>query len=155
TGITINANNQLAAVPSGRTGIFPYPSDANGDVKNLQGYPWPGNDSIWVDLDYPVQTAADGTKFKPLFAFFITDLDGRINLNTHGNIRGAGLAHLSNQGWGKWEVNASKLAASASNPAQAQAEWPQLFVGGNGVTGRYGADAQPSASGTLALSGRA
>ena len=66
-----------------------------------------GNDSVWMDLDYPVQMAGDGTKFKPLFAFFIADLDGRVNFNTHGNIRGTGDVSLSDQGWGKWEVNVS------------------------------------------------
>jgi hypothetical protein len=153
TGLAV-VGGQTVALPGNRP-IFPYPADANGDVKNLQGYPWAGNDSIWVDLDYPVQTAADGTKFKPLFAFFITDLDGRINLNTHGNIRGAGNTHASNQGWGKWEVN---LAQVLNQPASGGgAEWPQLFVGGGGVTGRYGTDMptpQPGVGGTQAPFGK-
>src|SRR5262249_12766397 len=45
--------------------LFPYPEDHSGDVKNLIGAPG-GNDSIWIDLDFPVLGAPDGRKFKPL-----------------------------------------------------------------------------------------
>jgi hypothetical protein len=78
---------------------FPPPADIGGDVRNLPpGIPVKlvvqdpttgntvqlahyGNDSIWMDLGFPVQTGPDGRTYKPLFAFFITDLDGRLNLN--------------------------------------------------------------------------
>ncbi len=131
---------------------FP-PPGLGGDVKNLQGFPG-ANDSVWVDLDYPVQTAADGTQFKPLFAFFIADLDGRVNINTHGNVRSTTRTHLSNQGWGKWEVNPAWL--SGGNGATTPGEWPQLFVGSGAaptVPGRYGADKQPNNSGVVAPPG--
>jgi hypothetical protein len=120
---------------------FPLPGPG-GDVKNLTGFPG-GNDSVWIDLDYPVQQAADGTKWKPLFAFFIVDLDGRVNLNVHGNVRGAGFAHLSNQGWGPWEINPRALSSGsppAQQPAQ-MAEWPAMFIGS--PTARYGGDKLP------------
>ena len=42
-------------------------------------------DSIWIDLGLPVQTAPDGRKYKPLFAILCVDLDGRLNVNAHGN----------------------------------------------------------------------
>jgi hypothetical protein len=137
---------------------FPYPEDTGGDVKNLYWLPGP-NDSYWIDLNYPVQIGPDGRKFKPLFAFFITDLDNRINLNVHGNVRGVNGAHASNQGWGKWEVNLSNVmlpnvqtpTPNASAPA---AEWQNIFTGipnpgpgaANQVTvrGRYGWDIQPN-----------
>ena len=42
-------------------------------------------DSVWVDLGFPVRAAADGRLYKPLFAILCVDLDGRLNLNAHGN----------------------------------------------------------------------
>jgi hypothetical protein len=65
-------------------------SDPGGDVRNLPpGIPVKlpsgplhyGNDSVWVDLGFPVQTGPDGRTYKPLFAFFITELDSRLDLN--------------------------------------------------------------------------
>jgi hypothetical protein len=41
-------------------------------------------DSIWVDLGDPIQEAEDGTRYKPLYAFLIIDLDSRLNVNAHG-----------------------------------------------------------------------
>jgi hypothetical protein len=42
-------------------------------------------DSVWVDLGAPVQTAPDGTTYKPLFAIRVLDMDGRLNVNAHGS----------------------------------------------------------------------
>ena len=42
------------------------------------------SESIWVDIGMSEKTAADGRRYKPLFAFYCTDLDGRLNLNAHG-----------------------------------------------------------------------
>ena len=128
---------------------FPYPEDEGGDVKNLIGSPGllyldqgrpklAANDSIWLDLDFPVMQAPDGRKFKPLFAPLILDLDNRVNLNVHGNLRGTGQAdHASNQGWGPWEVNVGRVL-NASPP-----EWQGLFQTRTGQTGRYGRDDHP------------
>jgi hypothetical protein len=120
---------------------FPAPEDPGGDVKNLIGAPG-GNDSIWLDLGAPVRTAPDGRKYKPLFAPLIVDLDNRVNVNVHGNVRGKDfqgqLAHLSNQGWGPWEVNLGKVLTKGN-------EWAQLSVGSGfpqtgqpPLLGRYG-----------------
>src|SRR5262249_38132062 len=43
-------------------------------------------DSIWVDLGLPVQSTSDGRTYKPLFAILCVDMDGKLNLNAHGNI---------------------------------------------------------------------
>lgn len=42
------------------------------------------NDSVWIDIGYPVQTDKNGRTYKPLFAFKIIDLDSRLNVNAHG-----------------------------------------------------------------------
>ncbi len=54
----------------------PWDVDNDGD-----GVP----DSVWVDLGFPVRFRADGKAYKPLFAILCVDLDGRLNLNAHGN----------------------------------------------------------------------
>jgi hypothetical protein len=136
---TLNAGQQatlsaLIATLQQNNQLFPYPEDATGDVKNLYWLPG-GNDSYWIDLGYPVQVAPDGRKYKPMFAFFITDLDNRINLNVHGNIRGgvgSAQAHLSNQGWVKTEVNLSRVlipGVPSANPLAPSTEWQQVFTG--------------------------
>jgi hypothetical protein len=128
---------------------FPPPEDGGGDVKNLIGGPgtfrrmngtalecW-GNDSFWIDLDFPVLTAPDGRRYKPLFAPLIVDLDNRVNLNVHGNIRGRDMTgrpmHVSNQGFGPWEVNLGQVLSR-------DGEWQALFSGTATppLLGRYG-----------------
>ena len=43
------------------------------------------NDSVWIDIGLPVQTDSQGRQFRPLVAYHIVDLDGRLNLNVHGS----------------------------------------------------------------------
>jgi hypothetical protein len=120
---------------------FPAPEDGGGDVKNLPFGPgtvnpvggYFNNDSIWMDLGFPVQIAPNGQKFKPLFAALIIDLDGKVNVNVHGNNRaGVGGApatiHASNQGFGPGEVNLSQIL---SNP-----DWLNLLNGNAIFSGR-------------------
>ena len=149
------------------------PPDAGGDVQNLPGVQfyvtdanpnlkYPNNlipvqnDSFWMDLNFPVQTTRNGKKFKPLFAFLVLDLDGRINLNTAGNlasydsnkqISAVNPTHASNQGVGRHEINLAKVlnADSATTPF----EWRSVFGGSPTfaspptVVGRYGQDLNP------------
>jgi hypothetical protein len=56
----------------------PWDVDNDGD-----GVP----DSIWVDVGFPVQTASDGRRYKPLAAILCVDMDGKLNLNAHSNVR--------------------------------------------------------------------
>jgi hypothetical protein len=130
---------------------FPLPEDTGGDVKNLVGSPG-GNDSIWLDLDFPVLQTPDGRKYKPLFAPLIVDLDNRVNLDVHGNLRGLNhAAHASHQGWGPWEVNPGQLTTlpRPRDPDHASAlarrrEWTNLLSGAHPIaTGRYGWSSSP------------
>jgi hypothetical protein len=157
SGAQQNTLHQLITQLQNNNQLFPYPEDQGGHVKNLYWLPGP-NDSYWVDLNYPVQVAPDGRKYKPMFAFFITDLDNRINLNAHGNIRGVNGAHVSNQGWVKTEINLSQVlipgvpTGNPNAPPNARTEWQNLFTGiGNPnaanfvtVRGKYGFDNVPN-----------
>ena len=149
---------------------FPPLADPSGDVKNLAegpGYGAGPNDSIWIDAGFPVMTAPDGRRFKPLFAPLVLDLDNRINANVHGNIRGetnggggGGLdprsgRSLSDQGFGPWEVNPAKVitATDGLDPGTAgpHAEARRLFIGdlnaawGQTIRGRYDIKQTPMA----------
>ena len=86
-----------ATVPNVASGVAPDHPIFTGSNPNPNGFdpingPWDVDndgdgvtDSVWVDLGMPVQTAADGTVFKPLFAIRVLDLDGRLNVNAHGS----------------------------------------------------------------------
>ena len=127
-------------------------------------------DSIWVDLGLPVQSARDGRRYKPLFAFLCLDLDGRLNLNAHGNLGQlvGGSGELSpdefntspwagtppsggvpiylprGQGYGPAEVNLAPLFTDLD-------EYALLLEGGNYsgriVEGRYGQRARTGVAG--------
>jgi hypothetical protein len=74
--------------------IYDHPNftGSNPDFNAIYG-PWDVDndgdgiaDSVWVDMGFPVQTAPDGRRFKPLAAILCLDMDGRLNVNAHGNI---------------------------------------------------------------------
>ncbi len=50
-------------------------------------------DAVWVDIGLPVRYDSHGRRYKPLVAFKVIDLDGKINLNAHGT-----LAHVNGYG---------------------------------------------------------
>jgi hypothetical protein len=77
-------------VPDPNTGQITYDVDNDGD-----GIP----DSVWLDLGYSARPDSSGRLYKPLFAFMVIGLNGRIPLNTAGNLAGAGSTqadHLGN-----------------------------------------------------------
>jgi hypothetical protein len=137
---------------------FENPNEAGGpDVKNFDGgkglkKPNGGgyfiNDSYWIDAGWPVMTAKDGRKFKVLFAPLIIDLDNKVNINVHGNIKGTDAnsnpISLSHHGIGWWEVNPQKVLKFDPTGK----EYGYLFTGkpatftGPGI-GRYGANGMP------------
>jgi len=105
----------------------PVPPNADGthtgDVQNLPGGFYSiaagtagvaRNDSIWIDMGLPSFVLPNGKRIKPLVAPLILDLDGRLNLNAHGNVltgmapSGTFPAHLSGAGFGPWEISLEK-----------------------------------------------
>jgi len=76
-----NNNNLAMVIETYLERIGPWDIDNDGDGVR---------DSVWVDLGYPVMRQRDGRLYKPLFAILCVDLDGRLNVNAHGNIFDAG-----------------------------------------------------------------
>jgi len=60
------------------TGKLNYDVDNDGDGQT---------DSVWLDLGYTPKRAPGGQLFKPLFSFMVIGLNGRLPLNTAGNIQ--------------------------------------------------------------------
>ena len=77
-----DGNNSISfpdLVPNPTTGQITYDVDNDGDGVT---------DSVWLDLGYPVRRDSRGQLYKPLFAFMVIGLNGRIPLNTAGNLAG-------------------------------------------------------------------
>ena len=66
-------------VPDPTTGQITYDVDNDGDGVT---------DSVWLDLGYPLKRDSSGKFYKPLFAFMVIGLNGKIPLNTAGNLAG-------------------------------------------------------------------
>ena len=64
-------------VPDPATGKITF--DVDNDADGI-------TDSVWLDLGYPARPDAGGRLSKPLFAFLVIGLNGRIPLNTAGNL---------------------------------------------------------------------
>lgn len=43
-------------------------------------------DSVWIDIGLPIQTDSNGRRLKPLVAYMVLDMDGRLNINAHANL---------------------------------------------------------------------
>jgi hypothetical protein len=52
-------------------------------------------DSVWLDLGHPVQRDATGRLYKPLYSFMVLGLNGRLPLNTVGNLNARAPANLN------------------------------------------------------------
>lgn len=145
---SIHSADEIARLPdpgSGTLGgaLFNGPWDVDNDGDGLR-------DSLWIDPDLPIQTTEDGRTFKPLVAILCTDLDGRLNVNAHGNYvhvttppsfvsvplpGGVSSAVFpKGQGYGPPEVN---LNALINDNAQYQVL----------LQARYGADGSPGYTG--------
>jgi hypothetical protein len=95
------------------------------------------NDAFWMDLDYPIVTAKDGTRWKPLFAFTVLDLDSRLNLAVVGNFQAdyTGQGPTSRCGLGVFEINPAKVLTVN------RLEITKLFRGSTTAPSRFGSAA--------------
>ncbi|QDU90174.1 hypothetical protein Pla175_35760 [Pirellulimonas nuda] len=104
---SVNTAGVLTAPAFEITG--PWDVDNDGD-----GVP----DSIWVDLGDPVVSTEDGRLYKPLYAFLVQDMDGRLNLNAHGSS-----AQLAGVDLDPSTTGANLAGASSSNLMPAGSGW--------------------------------
>ena len=77
----VDHNNNITSFPDlkpGSNGRITYDVDNDGDGIN---------DSVWLDLGYAPKRNNEGQLYKPLFAFMVIGLNGRIPLNTAGNLQ--------------------------------------------------------------------
>ncbi|MCL2119544.1 MAG: hypothetical protein FWH27_14095 [Planctomycetaceae bacterium] len=68
--------NDLATRLSNTNGLY---LDVDTDGDGIK-------DSVWVDVGLPVRSDANGRTYKPLVAIKCIDLDGKLNVNAHGNL---------------------------------------------------------------------
>ncbi len=103
-------------------------------------------DGFWMDVGMPVQTGPDGRRYKPLVSYFVTDMDGKLNVNAHGNLSQVVannrfkdplplLTPINSfgQGYGPPEIDLAPVFGAVDS---------QYLMEGNGsgFYGRYGAD---------------
>lgn len=83
-------------IPDATTGSINYDVDNDGDGVT---------DSVWLDLGYPPVRDASGRMYKPLFAFMVLGLNGRLPLNTVGNLQARDLGVYTSTAAGKLGPN--------------------------------------------------
>ena len=105
-------------------------------------------DGIWMDIGLPGQTSSDGTFFRPLVSYTVVDLDGRANVNAHGNeyssdrqlteidLLGLPISQSLHRGVGFGPPEISLVPVLGG-------DWTKMLFGSGGTPGRYGADAKP------------
>ncbi len=105
-------------------------------------------DGIWMDIGLPSLSNARGIQFKPLVSYTVVDLDGRINVNAHGNLRqsDAQMVELDllgypmsqglhrGQGYGPPEISLLPVLSG---------DYLKMMFGDGEFPGRYGFDNLP------------
>ncbi len=128
-------------LPDATTGQIKYDVDNDGDGIT---------DAVWLDLGYPPQRDANGRQYKPLFAFTVLGLNGRLPMNTAGNIHGRdgngaiNASHVSHLGYSPNEVNPTyaMIPSTGSGPGNGT-PYLQIMLQGNAtvqppIDGRFG-----------------
>lgn len=106
--------------PSKSTGRIEFDVDNDGDGLT---------DSVWVDLGYPAVKDSRGMLYKPMFAFMVVGLNGRIPLNTAGNLQ-----MRNTGGGGQRHMHTSRLGTSPSevDPTFGLQNSPPVVIGIDG-----------------------
>ena len=118
-------------IPDPITGKITYDVDNDGDGVT---------DSVWLDLGYPARRDSRGQLYKPLFAFMVIGLNGRIPLNTAGNLA-ASLAHAEHLGNSVSEIDPTYALQNAYDPLYDTDPFDQLGTG-------FAVGTYPSGTGT-------
>ncbi|MEZ6057752.1 MAG: hypothetical protein R3C01_13715, partial [Planctomycetaceae bacterium] len=152
--------------PGDTTAPYQFDVDIDGDGQT---------DSVYLDLDHPIVNLPGNRQAVPIFSVKILPLDGKLNVNAHGNIRGDnatygvepnGTISRSNDGISRDEINlAYALAADPQSTAHISGGAKTVLLGQYGlpstataaevsehemrqvIEGRYGADGAPGLSG--------
>ncbi len=109
--VAADGHDQLAfkdLTPDPNTGKITYDVDNDGDGVT---------DSVWLDLGYPARRDSAGNLYKPLFSFMVIGLNGRIPLNTAGNLAGGGVTHAQHLGNSVSEIDPQYGLQNAYVPA--------------------------------------
>ena len=99
-------------LPDPATGKFIFDVDNDGDGET---------DSVWLDLGYPPRADSHGKLYKPLFAFMVIGLNGRIPLNSAGNLADVsdpttGPRHAAHLGNSVSEIDPTYALQNAPDP---------------------------------------
>ncbi len=118
-------SNAFPDLTPGPNGKINYDVDNDGDGLT---------DSVWLDLGYPARRNAQGQLYKPLFAFMVIGLNGRIPLNTAGNLAGGrggnGASHAQHLGNSVSEIDPTYALQNGYRSTDfATAYTPQIYPG--------------------------
>ena len=106
--------------PDPLTGKLTYDIDNDGDGVT---------DSVWLDLGYPVQRDPLTNKlYKPLFAFMVLGLNGRLPLNTVGNLQARAIGdQLNTSGAGQSGTQSSLATVNGNASDTSQVPYPGVY----------------------------
>ena len=75
-------------------------------------------DSVWIDIGLPTQVNSEGVRFRPLVAYRVIDMDGRLNVNAHGSTIDALISTFDNSRLGgSYDVADISLSGVMTSPA--------------------------------------